>query len=321
MGRPIKKKFFGNDNVNDNLTYSEAGGEGVSSITVTTAGSNYAQGLTATIATSPIGGTRATISSVSVHVANGAIQSATVGEAGTGYTTAPVVTLVPAANVTTAVTSWSGNAAGNILTVSSTTGLQIGMHTTGVNLNQNAHITAIYSGNSNVVMSSGNIGAVSGNVTFYDRGYLQAVGVLTAVLANPTTTANTIQANAWITGGTIGKQADIVSQRSSRRYKVTNADGTNTCRLVPTGDNGVNSPTVAQVTSAKGPTAAGEMTLQATDSAGGTYWVGKLESRTALIFPGGTGTPGTQFAANSHVLWTSTGSAELNVSVKIATNN
>ena len=33
MGRPIKKKFFGDKNVNDGLVYSAAGGEGISSIT------------------------------------------------------------------------------------------------------------------------------------------------------------------------------------------------------------------------------------------------------------------------------------------------
>ena len=318
MGRPIKRKFFGVDNVNDGLTYSEPGGEGVSSITVTTAGSNYAQGLTATIANSTIGGDRATISSVSVYTANGAIQSATVGSAGTGYISAPVVTLIPSANVTTSVTRWSGNAAGNILTVSSTTGLQLGMHTTGVNLNQNAHIIAIYSGNSNVVMSSGNIGSVTGNVTFYDRGYLQGVGVLTAVLASTITTANTIQANAWtLTTSTIGKTADILSQRSARRYKVTNADGTSVCRLVAN----------ATVASSRGPTSVGEMTITATDSTGGTYLVKHLCSRTVTLYP----LTGTQFAEDVKVAWTSTDVAIVNsgtstapsslARVKIATNN
>jgi hypothetical protein len=334
MGRPIKRKFFGVDNVNDTLLYSEAGGEGVTSITIANVGSNYSAGATISFAASPIGGVRAT-GTINLYqplsTSNLAIQYANVTNAGTGYISAPAITIVAPANVTVPTTAWSGNTAGNILTVSSTTGLYVGMHSTGVNLNTNAHITAIYSANSNVVLSSGNIGTVSGNVTFYDRGVLQNVGALTAVLASPITTANTIQANAWVTGGTIGKVSEINAQRGSRRYKVTNADGVDTCRLVPTGVNGVNSPSVAQVTSAKGPTALGQMTLQATDSAGGTYWVGKLESRTALLFPGGTGTPGTQFSANTHVRWTSTGVAVVNSGtatnpsadavVKIATNN
>jgi hypothetical protein len=325
MGRPIKKKFFGDDNVNDSLVYSTAGGEGVSSITLTNAGANYSAGATISFAQSPIGGTSAT-GTISLYqpltTSNLAIQYANVTNAGTGYISAPAITITAPANVTVTTSAWSGNLAGNVLTVGSTTGLYVGMHTTGVNINTDGRIVAIYSGNANVVMSSGNIGAVTGNVTFYDRGVLQNVGSLTSVLFNVAVTANTIQANAWsMTTSTIGKVADIVSQRSSRRYKITNADGTATCRLVPTGVNGVNFPTVAQVTTAGGPTAFGEMTLQATDSVGGTYWVGKLESRTALLFPGGTGTPGSEFTANSHVKWTSTGVAVLNTTVKIGTNN
>lgn len=325
MGRPIKKKYFGVDNTNDGLTYSEPGGEGVQSITITNVGSNYSTGATISFAQSAIGGTRAT-GTVSLYqpltTSNLAIQYANVTNAGTGYLSAPAITISAPANVTVATSAWSGNAAGNVLTVSSTTGLYVGMHTTGVNINTNGHIVAIYSGNANVVLSSGNIGTVSGNVTFYDRGVLQNVGALTSVLFPTTTTANTIQANSWtMSTSVIGKVSDINSQRSSRRYNVTNADGTAVCRLVPTGENGVDSPTVAQITTAKGPTQFGEMTLQATDSDGGTYWVGKLESRTALLFSGGTGTPGVQFPSYSHVTWTSTGAAVSGTVVKIGTNN
>ena len=317
MGRPIKKKFFGSDNVNDSLTYSDAGGEGLSSITLTNRGSAYSQGLTATVAVSLIGGTRGEIS-LAISTANGRVNTATVSTAGTGYTTAPAITLVKPANVVvTGTTLYPANA--NI-TVSSTTGLFVGM-TANTGFAATETITAIGLYGTNVVtMSATNNAAKSAaGISFGDTG---ASGSLTAVLGAVSTTANTIQANAWITGGTIGKQADIVSQKSSRRYRVTNADGTAVTRLVPTGVNGVNSPTVAQVVSAGGPTAAGEMTLLATDSAGGVYLVSKLESRTALLFPAAIGgSAGSQFAANSHVRWTSTGTATINVSVKIATND
>lgn len=325
MGRPIKKKFFGSDNVVDGLTYSDAGGEGVSSITVTTQGNNYSQGTTITFASSPIGGTTATgtaavwdpafTSNLSFRIGGTSVTGA-----GTGYTTAPAITINKPANVSVTASAFSGNLAGNILTVSSTTGIFVGMHTTGVGLATTSHVKAVWTANGNVLMSSGVTPTFSaGTVTFYDRG---SGAALTAVLASPSVTANTIQANAWITGGTIGKQADIVSQRSSRRYRVTNADGTNVARLVPTGVNGVNSPTVAQVIAAGGPTASGEMTLLATDSDGGVYLVGKLESRTALLFPAAIGgSAGTQFAANSHARWTSTGVAVANTVVKLATND
>lgn len=316
MGRPIKKKFFGSDNVNDGLVYSDAGGEGIASITYTNRGTLYAQGLTATVAISPIGGTRATISSVAVHVANGAIQTATIGVAGTGYTTAPVITLVKLGNVAVNATvgSLSYYPDNANIRLSTTTGITIGM-AANVGFAATDTVTAIYT-DGNVTMSAGANVATSTKISFGDIG---SAGVLTSVLAATTVTANTIQANAWVTLGSVGKQADIVSQRSSRRYRTTNADGTSTTRLVPTL---LNLPTVAQVVAAGGPTALGEMTILATDSAGGVYLVGKLEAHTALLFPAAIGgSAGTQFAANSHVTWTSTGSAVINVSVKLATNN
>jgi hypothetical protein len=317
MGRPIPKKFFGSDNVNDGLTYSDAGGEGISSFTYTNRGTYYSQGLTATAAVSPIGGTRAVIAPV-VSTANGRVNSVTISTAGTGYTTAPALTFTKPANVTTTGTTYNGGS-NVIVTVGTTTGLYVGM-IANTGFADTTTITAIHTGNSNVVMSSANTSALSSAaITFFDRG---ASVNITAVLAGVGTTANTIQANAWTTNGTIGAQADIVAQKSSRRYRVTNSVETDVCRLVPTGVNGVNSPTVAAVIAAGGPTAAGQMTILATDSDGGVYLVSKLERRTALVFPAAIGgTAGSQFAANTHVKWTSTGTAEEGVSVKLATND
>ena len=315
MGRPIKRKFFGVDNTADSASYgSGAGGEGISSFTYTNRGTNYSQGLTATAAVSPIGGTRAEIVPV-VSTANGRVNSVSITTAGDGYTTAPALTFTKPANVNVTGTNNAFWQDGSNLRLSSTTGLFVGMY---------ANISAVFITN---IYSDGNIRASGsfGNVNTGTPIAFGDVGTslnITAVLANPTTLANTIQANAWTASGTIGKQADIVAQKSSRRYRVTNADGTSVCRLVPTGINQVNAPTVAQVVSAGGPTALGEMTILATDSDGGVYLVGKLESRTALVFPAAIGgSAGTQFTANSHVIWTSTGTAEEDVSVKIATND
>ena len=319
MGRPIKRKFFGVDNTADSASYgSGAGGEGISSFTYTNRGTLYSQGLTATVAVSPIGGTRAVIVP-EVSTANGRVNSVTISTAGDGYTTAPAITFVKPGNVTVTATVGSLTYfpdSANIR-LSSTTGLFVGM-AANVGYASTNTITNIY-GDGNIRMSAGANVATGTAIAFGDIG--SSVNI-TTVLANPTTLANTIQANAWTTNGTVGQQADIVSQRSARRYRVTNATETAVCRLVPTGVNGVNSPTVAQVISAGGPTAAGEMTILATDSAGGVYLVGKLDSRTALLFPAAIGgSAGTQFAANAHVAWTSTGSAVLNTTVKIATND
>lgn len=318
MGRPIKKKFFGSDNVNDGLTYSAAGGEGISSITYTNRGTNYSQGLTATAAVSPIGGTSAVLTPIAVFTANGAISSATIATAGTGYVlgAAPVITLVKPANVATTITTYTASATAKVGTI---TGLFVGM-AANVGFSATNVITQIHSGNSNIVMSGTTTGVIVASAA--TLGDIGSAGSLTAVLAAPNVTANTIQANAWITGATIGSLGDIVSQRSSRRYRVTNTDGTDVVRLVPTGVNGVNSPTVAAVVAANGPVAVGQMTLTAFDSDNGAYLVGKLESRTALLFPADIGgySAGVQFTANSHARWTSTGTATENVSVKISTN-
>ena len=88
-------------------------------------------------------------------------------------------------------------------------------------------------------------------------------------------------------------------QRSSRRYLVKNADGQGICKLV-----------------AAAP-AAGEMTLKATDSAGGTYYVTKLTAHSALIVKGDrTGTQFTTGTTGVSVGW-SFDTATVNVSVII----
>jgi len=313
MGRPIKKKFFGSDNVNDGLTYSAAGGEGVQTFRVIAKGASYSQGVTITTAVSPIGGTRA-VGTVTVTAANGAITTGTVSTEGTGYNSQPDVTIVKPTNVATLAQNVGYFPDAANLRLTSTTGLYVGMFA-NIGASPNTVITNIYSdGNVRANVSFGNI-ASNTPVLFNDRG---TGGIVTANLYATTTTANTIQANAFTTNSTVGKVADIVSQRSSRRYRVTNANDTEVCRLVPFYTGG---PTVAAVTAAGGPTAAGYMTIEATDASNGTYWVTKLESRTATITPGGTGTPGSTFAANAQVRWTSTGTAASVSGVKIATNN
>lgn len=314
MGRPIEKKYFRGD--------TGEGGEGVLSITVTTPGNNYSQGATITFAASPIGGDTATgtiAPATPQETGNLWIKSATVTSAGNGYLTAPTITINKPGNVTVTATAFSGNLAGNILTVSSTVGLYVGMHQNSGNIAQTAHIKTIWAANSNVELAGGTTSTfVSGqSITFGDVG---RNGVLTAVLYSPSYSANTIAANAWTTSASKGLTSDINKQEGSRQYYVVNsADSNAKVRLVPPGTNGVNSPTIAAVTAAGGPTQAGECTINATDSAGGTYWVIKLEGRTATVVSGGTGTPGTQFSDYQQVQWT-LDPATVNVSVQLDNN-
>lgn len=102
----------------------------------------------------------------------------------------------------------------------------------------------------------------------------------TAVLTS--SNQNSILATAYLAaadGGLSAKDADIVKQEASTRYLVTTADGTGQCKLVAAAPG------------------AGEMTLKATDSAGGTYYVTKLTAHRAVIVKGDR--TGTQFTTGS----------------------
>jgi hypothetical protein len=156
----------------------------------------------------------------------------------------------------------------------------------------------------NVTFSSANTSAISSPISFGDVGFN---GNVVATMTAAVTTGNTIQANAWIgTTESCGNIADIVAQKGSRRYRVTNSVTTGVVRLVAN----------AAVVAAGGPTQAGEMTITATESTGATYFVAKLDSRTATIWR----VTGTQFANVQQVPW-SMNAAVANVSVKIATND
>lgn len=125
------------------------------------------------------------------------------------------------------------------------------------------------------------VGGVQGTLTFtavltVDSG--DAVGTVT-------NQENAIRPYAVVTGGT-RKQADIIRQISTDRYKVRTADGTMICQLVTDG--------VANAT--------GEMDLTAYDAAAGEYWVKKLTGRRATLVSKAVG-GGTEFATNSSAPW------------------
>ena len=322
MGRPIPERFF-----NGTGGAGSPGGEGISSLTVE-GGNSYSAGTTISFSASPIGGTTATATITFVAPAdnspgNGNVATASITEAGSGYTSVPTVTFNKPGNV---VVDGFTQIAGKVFKFSSgvTSGIYAGMVAnaffTTTTLGNPTRVVSVDVASGNITMSTANTAAISSPVSFGDVGRL---GDILPVLIPAVTTANTIQGNAFITSGAGGRVCDILSQKGSRRYRVTNDQGTDTVRLVPTGINGnedASNPTVAQVTAAGGPVAAGQITIQASDSDGGTYWVGKLEGQTALVFPGGTGTPGTQFTANTHVIW-SMNAAVASTSVKLATND
>ena len=105
-------------------------------------------------------------------------------------------------------------------------------------------------------------------------------GTLTAVLTSSNPDA--IAISAFVDGGSSAVAGDIVKQEASRRYLVTTAQGTSDCSLVAA------------------PPLAGEMTMTATDSDGGTYYPIKLTQSKATIIKGGR--TGTQFDTHSFII-------------------
>ena len=118
----------------------------------------------------------------------------------------------------------------------------------------------------------------------------ETTGTATAVLTTDTGNvgSSTNQENALTpfaktTSGGTSQVADIVRQVSARRYKVTTADGTAICKL-----------------KGSAVSAAGEMTITATDASAGTYFVTKLTAHKATLTRG----TGTVYADGTAVQWT-----------------
>jgi len=120
------------------------------------------------------------------------------------------------------------------------------------------------------------------------------IGTLTLTAVLTTGTTNAIAILAYVPGGSSAVAGDINSQKGSKTYNVTTAQGTGECVLVASAI-----PTE------------GQMNITATDSAGGTYYVKKLTNRTVTLLPG----TGSQFAEDEQVAWGDT--AVLNTSVSI----
>jgi hypothetical protein len=301
MGRPIKKSFFANLNApfQNHATggLTGVGGEGVLSVALGDAGAGYSQGVQLVASAPDLAGGVQTVFSVQVNSATGAIQSYTVVEAGSGYTTAPTVTLVQPDAVTA---SFSGESGETTITGTDVAGIFVGMAVTGGDVGVGALVESISepsAGVYTITLSVVNAGTfTNATLTFTDIGDNADPGVVT--LTN--TRFNGLAVTAFIPGGSSGVLTDIMKQQSSRRYLVQNAQGRGTCRLVAKAD---------------GALVAGEMNLIATDSAGGTYYVTKLTARRALLVP----IDGTQFAANTTAGWNLT-LAQAGVSVVVANN-
>lgn len=291
MGRPLAKRYFGNTNAGG------VGGQGLLSVALGTAGTLYSQGLTAT-ASAPqiIGGVTALVTPV-VTAGTGAIASYTVTNPGSGYTTAPTFTLVkPTAATGTGAVATSATL---VFTGVANT-IYVGMQISGSGAtNQNVLSVAMVGTTATVVISA-SITTSATTYTFTDNGSTGVAGLGTLT----TSLLPAIRANAITVGVTPRVNSDIVKQTNTRSYKITNTDGTAICTLVTAT-----------------PTVAGTMAINATDSAGGTYWVTKLTKHRVTLTPN----TGTQFVANASASWGNsvgdiTAVAVINVSVILDQN-
>ena len=272
MGRPIKSKFFGNrnrggDNENTGGTgqgqTSGVGGEGVASVTFSNSGTLYSQGTTVSFGQPNIaGGIRAT--GTPVIDANGLLRGVTITEAGTGYTSAPTMTVSTATGVASATT---GTSATTRVYPASTTGIYVGMKVLGTGISASATYVTSISGAA-VYLTWPNASTVSGSVNFVDVGSSQAN---TVALYASTTTQDSLAIYSYLTTGSSAiSGGDIIKQESSRRYLVRNAQGIGQVKLsAGTGTNHILSP--------------GNMHLIATDNGGATYYVMKLTAHKAFV--------------------------------------
>jgi hypothetical protein len=264
MGRPIKKKFFGNLNVPNHGSVSQGsgvGGEAVASLSFSNTGTaRYSTGTTITLGAPNIaGGVRAT--ATPTFNASGQFTGAVVTNGGSGYTTATTVTITTATGVASTVNS--GTTATYAITVSDASGIKLGMLIYGGSTGVAGRVVNV---TGNVVTSNTlNNGTWSNaaNLKFYDTG---AGGAATGVLAVGQR-QDAITFSSWIPGaGQARLGGDIIKQESSHRYLVKNSDGVGQCKLVAS-----DSP------------AEGEMYIIATDANGSTYWVTKLTAHKARV--------------------------------------
>ena len=317
MGRPLHKKYFGNRNLGAAGTGDDGlGGNRVASVTLTNQGS-YTTRPGVTFSAPDLAGPGG-VTAIGTTNMEGNTVAVTAGQGGTLYTVGDLLTITGA-----------GGAVAYVASVDGVTGAVTGVNFTGTGAARGDQtvLTGITSAVATTTNSVAGTGAQvdvtyrvksitisnpgSGYTDAADAAVTFSAGVAagTTVLESYTdggvigNNENAISISAYIPavdGGLSAKTGDIVKQVASRRYRVETADGTGVCKLV-----------------AAAP-AAGEMTMTATDSAGGTYYVTKLTAHRALIIKGDrSGTQFTTGATGVSVGWTF-GNAVADVSVKIS---
>jgi len=270
MGRPIKKRFFGNTNTGSANTRTDdgIGGEGVASIAITNTGTLYSAGAV-TLFSAPqiVGGVRP--STTITRNSAGSIATISITDAGSGYTTAPTLSITTATAVSTAAT---GTISQSVIYVTTATGIYAGMKATGTGINAGATYVTSVVGNT-VNLSAANAGAVTvaAYISFQDVGS----GFVAGTITTSTNQQNAILFTSWVptasngtvnSGGSAITGGDIVKQTGSRRYYVKTTQGYGVCSL-----------TTGTVTR-------GKLEMTATDWYGNIYNIARLQQRKLTVW-------------------------------------
>jgi hypothetical protein len=290
MGRPIKKKYFGNRNIGttgagDNFI----GGEGLASISVATAGSfvvtnTYKNFPLLNIAAPALpGGVQATADVVfeldTVTFASGGQTNGDylpgLSTAITGMGGGAVVRIVETSSKVTSVDFVGGNRGEFRRGDFDGTGITTHQVLQAPNAGTDLQITATYRVKSITILEKGSgytaVPVLSWNGhTFTGQtppsGNTPVLTVDTGAIGSSTNQENALSFTAKTTSGGTARAGDVIKQEASRRYLVKTADGVAQCKLVA-------SDTPAHK----------EMALVATDANGSTYWVLKLTAHKALL--------------------------------------
>jgi hypothetical protein len=299
MARSLNQKYFGNRNIGTTGDSDNGiGGEGIASINW----SNYGSWLsTAGGAAAPLAGLQLPAPSLPGGVQATwtnyfGIQAVTTGAGKTGLVVGDTYTYagIPGSVITVASTS-AANATFTVTTRGSTTTLITDLQTVNITKVTGTGSAAtfqvdIFSQIVDTVINEKGSGYGGGETITVTLANSAAGTVPAGTIVLTTDTGNVgsatnqenaivIYANTTANGSKIG---DIVRQVGARRFKVKTADGTAICKL--------KSSAVSAV---------GQMTITATDSAGGTYFVTKISAHKVTVTQG----TGSQFATGASVPW------------------
>ena len=192
--------------------YSKAGVFGaittdkINAITITDSGANYSQGITLSFSG---GGCAAT---AEVDPNTGVILSVTVTNQGSGLSAAPTVTINLPATQTPTGTDISSSYVD--FTVSSATGIYVGMSVIGTGIATGSKVTAI--AGTQITVDTPKTGVVSGTITFADDG---AGGVLTATL-------NFVPTGPYVSGAVFLNNYVLIGTSNNRIYNSDVGDPT-----------------------------------------------------------------------------------------------